>query len=112
MCYRHVARHSPAHALTNIREPIFQQGASMNRSRLALTAIGISLATRLSAQTAEPQQEVVIVGLEEQLPQQLEEFGTHVDTITRDQIRNGSYADVAQSLQALAPGFYVQPKNG
>ncbi len=84
----------------------------MNHSRWVAVAVGISLATRLSAQTPEPQQEVIITGLEEQLPQQLEKFGTHVDTITRDQIRNGSYVDVAQSLQALAPGLYVQPKNG
>lgn len=50
--------------------------------------------------------------LEETLPQQLAKFGTRVSTMTRDQVDNGAYVDVAQSLQALAPGLYIQPKNG
>lgn len=50
--------------------------------------------------------------LEDSLPQQLAQFGTRVSTVEREQVTNGSYVDVAQSLQALAPGLYIQPKNG
>ena len=85
----------------------------MNHTRLLVAAsFGMVWATELPAETPAPEQEVVVIGLEEQLPQQLAEYGTHVDTISREAVRNGSYADVAQSLQALAPGLYVQPKNG
>ncbi|MEJ0007700.1 MAG: hypothetical protein WDM77_15370 [Steroidobacteraceae bacterium] len=50
--------------------------------------------------------------LEEDLPLDLQKFGYRVDTITATQIRNGGYIDVAQALQALAPGLYLSPKNG
>jgi outer membrane cobalamin receptor len=50
--------------------------------------------------------------LEETLPQSIAQFGTRVDTITREQYLNGSYVDVTQGLEALAPGLSLQPKNG
>jgi vitamin B12 transporter len=50
--------------------------------------------------------------LEETLPLSLAQFGTRVDTITREQILDGSYVDVSQALQALAPALSIQPKNG
>jgi outer membrane cobalamin receptor len=50
--------------------------------------------------------------LEEQLPSILEVQGVRVDTITADQIAKGGYLDIAQSLQMLAPGLYVSPRNG
>ncbi len=58
-------------------------------------------------------QEVLITGrLEEDLPIDLQKYGVRVDTITAAQIRNGGFIDVAQSLQTLAPGLYLNPKNG
>jgi len=57
--------------------------------------------------------EIVISGsLEAELPQQLAQYGTHVDTVTAEQIHDGGYLDVASSLQALAPGLYITSKNG
>ena len=58
--------------------------------------------------------EVMISGhrLEESLPQQLEQYGSRVDTVSAESIRAGGYVDVAESLQFLAPGLFIQPKNG
>jgi vitamin B12 transporter len=50
--------------------------------------------------------------LEEDLPQQLSPYGTHLDTISATKIQNGGYIDVADALEALAPGLYVSSKNG
>lgn len=50
--------------------------------------------------------------LEEELPQEIEEAGTRVHTITSAQIENGGYYDVAQALQSLVPGLFLAPKAG
>ncbi len=50
--------------------------------------------------------------LEEELPQELAKYGTKVDTITAEQIKAGGFLDVAQALEALAPGLFISPKNG
>jgi outer membrane cobalamin receptor len=59
-------------------------------------------------------EEVVVSAkrLEEEIPQQLAQYGTHVDVITAAQIKNGGYVDVASALEALAPGLYVSSKTG
>jgi outer membrane cobalamin receptor len=84
----------------------------MSRFLGAFAVATLTTATIVSAQTTTPEVVVTAQGLEEQLPEQLEEYGTRVSRISRDQVQNGSYADIAQSLQALAPGLYIQPKNG
>jgi outer membrane cobalamin receptor len=50
--------------------------------------------------------------LEEQLSVILEQQGVRVGAITADQIARGGFLDIAQSLQMLAPGLYISPKNG
>ncbi len=50
--------------------------------------------------------------LEEELPQILAAQGIRVDTISADAIAKGGYVDISQTLQSLAPGLYVSPKNG
>jgi vitamin B12 transporter len=50
--------------------------------------------------------------LEETLPQGLSQYGVRVDTISAQQIQNAGQADVAQSLEVLAPGLYITPKSG
>lgn len=50
--------------------------------------------------------------LEESLPKELKGYGTRVVTIDRQQIQNAGQPDVATSLEALAPGLYITPKNG
>lgn len=59
-------------------------------------------------------QEVLVTArsLEDELPQQLAQYGTHVDTISAAQIQTGGYIDVAQALQDLAPGLYITSQNG
>lgn len=56
---------------------------------------------------------VLVTGrLEEMLPQQLSQFGTRVDVVTDVEIQSGGYLDITQSLQNLAPGLYIHPKDG
>src|SRR5688572_26648975 len=50
--------------------------------------------------------------LEEELPQEIERTGVRVQTVTGAQIENGGFYDVAQALQALVPGLFVNPKAG
>ena len=59
-------------------------------------------------------QEVVVTAksLEDELPQQLSQYGTRVDVISGAEINNGGYLDVAAALEALSPGLYISPQNG
>jgi len=50
--------------------------------------------------------------LEESLPKELAKYGTRVETITSEQVQNSGQPDVAQSLERLAPGLFIRPKNG
>lgn len=65
------------------------------------------------AQTA-PLEEIIVTTprLEQNLPQILAAQGTRVDTIPAAEIAKRAYVDIAQTLQGLAPGLYVSPKNG
>jgi outer membrane cobalamin receptor len=67
-----------------------------------------------AAATATDLQEVTVSAkkLEEEIPQELAKYGTRVDIITAKQIAEGGYTDVAAALGALAPGLYINPKNG
>jgi outer membrane cobalamin receptor len=66
------------------------------------------------AETSSPLDEVVVTAksLEDELPQQLSQYGVRVDTISAAQIKNGGYLDVAGALEALSPGLYISPRNG
>jgi outer membrane cobalamin receptor len=66
------------------------------------------------AQSTSSLDEIVVTAksLEENLPQQLSQYGTHVDAISAAQIQDGGYIDVASALEALAPGLYVSSRNG
>ncbi len=50
--------------------------------------------------------------LEDELPAQLAEYGTVLNTVSAVQILNGGYVDVASALQDQAPGLYITSKNG
>jgi vitamin B12 transporter len=76
---------------------------------------GIALAeASLSLTAGTPLEPVTVTAkrLEETLPQQLAEYGTRVDTITAEEIKNGGYIDIAETLQALTPGLSIVSKNG
>ena len=56
---------------------------------------------------------VTVTGhLEEDLPIDLSHYGTRVDVVSAEQIRNGGFLDVAGAMQYLVPGLYISPKNG
>ncbi len=59
-------------------------------------------------------QEVVVTAksIEIELPQQLAQYGTRVDTVSSGQILSGGYIDVAQALEALTPGLYITSNAG
>ena len=57
---------------------------------------------------------VVIVGqtIEETLPQELARYGSVVETMTSEEIREGGYTDVSNALQMEVPGLFVAPRGG
>jgi vitamin B12 transporter len=54
-------------------------------------------------------QEVVVTAksLETELPQQLAQDGTRLDTVSAAQILTGGYIDVTEALEAQTPGLYI-----
>jgi outer membrane cobalamin receptor len=73
-----------------------------------------AFALPVQAQDAADIDEVVISAqrLEETLPQELSRYGVRVETISSAEVRRGGYNDVAQTIQGLAPGFYLAPRAG
>jgi len=88
-----------------------------NQLRLAISAVLAATACQAVftplAGAAEIE-EIVITGnrLEETIPQDLARYGNRVEVITADQIKQGGYIDIAQTLQMLVPGLHIRPKNG
>jgi outer membrane cobalamin receptor len=84
----------------------------MKRS-IVIAGLAAVSAARVHAQAAQPE-EIVVLGrqIEQNLPQQLAEFGVKMDTLTRADVLNGSYVDVTQVLEAKTPGLFMLPKNG
>jgi vitamin B12 transporter len=79
----------------------------------ALAALAALSAKPAAAQSPPSLQEVVVTAsLEEEIPQQLAAYGTHIDTVTAEQIQTGGFIDVSQALEALTPGIYIASGNG
>lgn len=59
-------------------------------------------------------QEVVVTAksLESELPRQLSQYGTRVDTVSGEQILAGGYLDIPEALEALTPGLYIASNAG
>ncbi|MFV0623205.1 TonB-dependent receptor plug domain-containing protein [Sphingomonas sp. ac-8] len=82
-------------------------------SRIALaTALFTTIASGAHAQDAGGD-DIVVVGqsLEETLPQELSRYGSDLETVTAEQVRDRGSVDVATALQAV-PGLYVMPGSG
>lgn len=84
----------------------------LDRRTLLLSAAllqGLSLTS-----AAQQLEEIVVSGtrLEETIPLDLRRYGNQVEIITAEQIQEGGFVDIAQSLQMLVPGLHVTPKNG
>ncbi len=77
-------------------------------------AVAATPALAQSAPPAEADDVIVIVGqtLEETLPQELEKFGSDLEVVTSEDIRNQVYLDAQQALQIKVPGLYVAPRGG
>ena len=50
--------------------------------------------------------------IEETIPLDLSKYGNRVEIITADQIKERGFDDITQTIQMLAPGLFVAPKNG
>jgi outer membrane cobalamin receptor len=81
---------------------------------IATSLLSMGCIANARAQEDSSLEEVVVTAksLEDRLPQQIAQYGTHLDTVTAAQILNGGYLDVAQALQALTPGLYISSQNG
>jgi len=89
-----------------------------HKNRLSL-AIATSLAAckslvMVGTVNAAEIEEIVVIGnrLEETVPQDLARYGNRLEVITAEEIRQGGYIDIAQTLQMLVPGLHIRPKNG
>ncbi len=77
-------------------------------------AASIAVAFAAAPAVAQERSDIVQVWgqLEESLAQDLADYGSRVEIVTGEQIRNGGYNDAAQVLQMQVPGLYIAPKNG
>ncbi len=91
-----------------------------NRHALTIGASAIALcvaAPAAFAQTGPAETDtdrVVIVGvtLEETLPQELAKYGSVVETLDSEDVRNAGYTDVSNALQMQVPGVFIAPRGG
>jgi outer membrane cobalamin receptor len=87
---------------------------SLGRAGWACGIVTVAVSTAWADDSATDVQEVTVSAkkLEEEIPQELQKYGTRVDTITSAQITQGGYTDLAQALGTLTPGLSVNDKNG
>jgi outer membrane cobalamin receptor len=80
-----------------------------------LGACAIASAAQAQQQPAADEPAEVVISakrLEETVPEELSEYGIRVETITAADVKKGGYNDIAQTLQGVAPGFYIAPRAG
>lgn len=96
-----------------IRFNRFSLAAGTSALALCLAAPG-AFAQSGPAAPDTPADQVVIVGvtIEETLPQELKKYGSDVEVLESEQIRNAGYVDAAQALQMATPGVFLAPRNG
>ena len=58
--------------------------------------------------------EIVVFGefLEDTIPLEISRYGSRVEIISGEQLRDLGVNDIAESLQMLVPGIFIAPKNG
>ena len=96
-----------------------------SRNRLALSCCALAFASVLApaaqAQSAGSDEDeerrlgsvdVIGVTLEESLPGELERYGSDVETIDTEALRNQSFTDVSSALQMKTPGLFLAPRGG
>ncbi len=83
-------------------------------SVLALS-IGAPLAVAQAGPAADPDRDVVVIvgqTIEETLPQELSQYGSDLEVIESEEIRNNVYVDAQQAMQMKVPGLFVAPRGG
>ena len=90
---------------------------NFSKSMLASISVTALMATGLGAAWGEEEQrldtiEVIGQTLEESLPQELEFYGSDVDTISAEEIRSQGFTDVSNALQMKTPGLHISTRGG
>ncbi|MEZ5938983.1 MAG: TonB-dependent receptor [Hyphomonadaceae bacterium] len=79
-------------------------------------ALGLSAHAQAAPTTDDEtgRERVVIVGvtIEETLPQELAAYGSDLETVSSEEIRNQGFVDAAQTLQMKVPGLFLAPRGG
>ena len=80
----------------------------------SLLALVVGAPGALAQGPSEDGDRVVIVGvtIEESLPQELERYGSDLEVVTSEEIRNNVYVDAQQALQMKVPGLFVATRGG
>jgi vitamin B12 transporter len=80
----------------------------------SLLALCIGAPAALAQGPTDDGDRVVIVGvtIEETLPQELEKYGSDLEVVTSEEIRNQVYVDAQQALQMRVPGLFVATRGG
>jgi len=80
----------------------------------SLLALCIGAPAALAQGPTDDGDRVVIVGvtIEETLPQELEKYGSDLEVVTSEEIRNQVYVDAQQALQMKVPGLFVATRGG
>lgn len=86
------------------------------RALAAGTALGLSLAALAGGAAADEAVDVstlvITARLEDTLPQALARYGSDLEVITVETVRDNLYVDVSQTLQMQVPGLFISPRNG
>jgi vitamin B12 transporter len=100
--------------LTVIRTAAYCRSLAIGTSAIALCLAAPGAFAQSGPAPTLDKDTVVIVGLtiEETLPEELAKFGSQVEVTTSEQIRDGGFVDVSQTLQMTTPGLFLAPRNG
>ena len=98
-----------------IRTTAYRRSLAIGASAIALCLATAPAASAQSGPAPDADKDtVVIVGLtlEETLPQELEKYGSDLEVVTSEEIRNQVYIDAQQAMQMKVPGLFVAPRGG
>lgn len=102
-----------------IRTTAYRHSLARHSLAMGASALAICLAVPAAFAQSGPAPDadkdtVVIVGitLEETLPQELAKYGSDLEIVTSEEIRNQVYIDAQQAMQMKVPGLFVAPRGG
>lgn len=82
---------------------------------LAAVLVGTANAQQAGPNAAvEERETVVVIGqtIVETLPQELEKYGSDVEVLTSEELREGAFVDVSSAMQMKTPGLFIAPRGG